>query len=214
MKKNILILLILISLNSFSQFSFLGLNTSSSVNGGIVNVYLNTSFGDYCEPSLENYAFSTNIASNEIALSVTYRMATVAPAIGCNILDTFSISVPDGTYNLTVCVDLIGIDINTQLEDTITADCDTSANVVLNLTELNLNNAIKIMPNPASEFFQIETEKGVEITRIELITLDGKIVNANHTAKSHIDVSSLSKGNYLVIIHTEKGVAVKKLMVE
>lgn len=72
---------------------------------------------------------------------------------------------------------------------------------------------VEMYPNPASTNLTIRS--GFMMDKIEIMTLTGQKVFENKTITDliSIDISSLSKGMYLVSIYSEKGVEVKPLIV-
>ena len=74
-----------------------------------------------------------------------------------------------------------------------------------------LANAISLYPNPVDQFLKIES-KGLNITRIEIVSiLGGKEKELNSNFKS-IFLGDLSRGIYLIKIYSDKGYTVKKLI--
>lgn len=56
---------------------------------------------------------------------------------------------------------------------------------------------IRAYPNPASDFVQLSYPKGLQITRIQILSIDGKVA-LNAPFNTQIDVSSLAAGNYIL----------------
>ena len=71
-----------------------------------------------------------------------------------------------------------------------------------------------MMPNPASD--QVTVMSSFRIERIEIYTLTGQRVMQENVGglSSQVDISSLSKGTYIVRIHTNRGVSSKRLVVK
>ncbi|HHH55122.1 MAG TPA: T9SS type A sorting domain-containing protein, partial [Bacteroidetes bacterium] len=77
-----------------------------------------------------------------------------------------------------------------------------------NTTNLYSTNAI-LYPNPASDFLMIDAPFSVE--EIVVISLNGKIVYKEKSFKTTIDISSLTEGNYIVVLHGKNTILTKKL---
>lgn len=79
------------------------------------------------------------------------------------------------------------------------------------INELNLANAISIYPNPTNGIFSIEADKikSIEITSITGEVIEHLVVNKNITT---IDLTSFSSGIYFAKIVTDKGSAIKKII--
>lgn len=82
------------------------------------------------------------------------------------------------------------------------------------IDKLNYNNqSISIFPNPTTSFISIDGEN-IEI--IEITNIEGQIIYQIevYNDKISIDLSSQSKGVYFVKVITNKGIAIKKIVVE
>jgi hypothetical protein len=86
---------------------------------------------------------------------------------------------------------------------------------VTSAREENLAERISIFPNPAHAFFTIKTEN-LPIKNLKLYSVLGQQVyqNVDIQANTSIDISHLPKAIYVLQIETEKGMIVKKLVVE
>lgn len=79
-----------------------------------------------------------------------------------------------------------------------------------------LKASLQLYPNPASEAITIKTV-GKTIEKINIHSLVGQTVLTavgNGTAEQSVDISTLSAGTYLVVIHTENGTETVKLIVK
>lgn len=70
--------------------------------------------------------------------------------------------------------------------------------------------SIKIYPNPAKDFITITSEKALK--SIEIYDALGRLIKTNSSNK--INVSQLSKGNYLLKIKTDSGEVIEKFIKE
>ena len=84
----------------------------------------------------------------------------------------------------------------------------------IGIDEKIAENEIHMFPNPASTNLTILS--GFKMDKIEIKSLTGQKVFENKTAidSISIDISSFSKGMYLVEIYSEKGFTVKQLIVQ
>lgn len=75
-------------------------------------------------------------------------------------------------------------------------------NSTINVNELSYSNDLRVYPNPSSDFINIEFEESQEIKTLNVLSMDGKLmesfVNFSNSNKMRIDVSSLSKGAYII----------------
>jgi len=87
-------------------------------------------------------------------------------------------------------------------------DC-AIVNVVSNVFE----KTIKIYPNPATNFFTVDLPEHIELIEgMDLINSQGQQVLS--TSSHYLSVASLPKGSYFLKIKMNKGVVVKKVIVE
>lgn len=82
---------------------------------------------------------------------------------------------------------------------------DTTLHAETFLTEI-----ITVHPNPTSGLFTIQTNTPLQ--QVEIYNMHG--IRLNATDKNEIDLSQHSKGMYLVKITTDKGTAVKKILLK
>jgi hypothetical protein len=71
---------------------------------------------------------------------------------------------------------------------------------------------ISIYPNPASQFINIESNS--KINKVEVFNLLGKRVLSTLNFKNNLDISSLSKGMYMLKLTSGKSVGSKKLIIK
>jgi hypothetical protein len=90
-------------------------------------------------------------------------------------------------------------------------DCvDTSACIYvghIGVEEPRLNRNLKVYPNPTSGMLNIDMNPNFGKLRIQLYTVQGLNVGSWVTSGNHIrlDVKSLSRGMYLVVVTDEDG---------
>lgn len=75
-----------------------------------------------------------------------------------------------------------------------------------------LSESITLYPNPVSDILNIESD--FRLTKVEIYTIVGGKVKEIITDFSTIQTGHLSKGIYILKIHTEKGIATKKFTKE
>ncbi len=79
-----------------------------------------------------------------------------------------------------------------------------------------ISNAIMLYPNPAKNTIHLKWDDEVNVSGIEIMSLDGKqltISRPENVSQYIIDISHLPTGMYLVKISTDKGSGMKKLIV-
>ncbi len=92
----------------------------------------------------------------------------------------------------------------------------TITNQSVGLNKVNLNNQIKIYPNPASNKLIITTTNNLTPDasglQLQLLDLTGKVI-ANYNNQTEIDISAIANGMYLLHIQTPNGNLVKQVVV-
>lgn len=79
---------------------------------------------------------------------------------------------------------------------TITTNCS------LHEENFELENTIKIYPNPVQNFIFINSNSS--ISKIEIYDLTGRIILSKITSDDRIDISNFKSGNYILKVYTEK----------
>jgi hypothetical protein len=78
----------------------------------------------------------------------------------------------------------------------------------------NVLNSVSIYPNPAKNSFNIKSD-GINIDTITVFNLDGKtVLKSNNNTTNTVDVSSLTKGVYLVKLQSANDQITQKLIIE
>lgn len=90
--------------------------------------------------------------------------------------------------------------------------------VTTNATELSTNDVLasnlKIYPNPAQDYIQIDTNN-INVSSVEMFSLVGqKVISGKKLINSKLNISSLNRGIYLLKVNTENGSLTKKILVD
>jgi hypothetical protein len=89
-------------------------------------------------------------------------------------------------------------------------------NYPLIITDFNLQNSFSIYPQPSKEQITISSND-IFFTDISLFSIDGKLILQNHFEKTlfhNLRMPTLSVGNYIIVVDTQKGIVRKKIVVE
>jgi hypothetical protein len=75
-------------------------------------------------------------------------------------------------------------------------------------------NNVTIFPNPTNEQIQIEIPVGFNISFIEIYTMQGNLAKSQRTENSQnkVDVGDLPDGIYIIRMHSDNGVVMKKMV--
>lgn len=93
--------------------------------------------------------------------------------------------------------------------------CVFNENGVVSVKENHqIRNNITIYPNPARDHLNIEPLRKNEISSIDIFSIQGKLIESKKTnnTQQSIDISDLSGGGYILKIHTENGLRMKKFI--
>ena len=79
----------------------------------------------------------------------------------------------------------------------------------LSSSDFQLNNKFSVYPNPISNQFQLNTD--ISIDKVEVLNLQGQVIKTFESQESY-NINDLSAGIYLVMIHSEEGKGIKKII--
>ncbi|NNK54701.1 MAG: T9SS type A sorting domain-containing protein, partial [Flavobacteriaceae bacterium] len=117
----------------------------------------------------------------------------------------------DGVYTVTLCsTDEYGNEGCCTFELTVES--------ILGATDNELNTAIGLYPNPASEQVTLANGSNILLDRAAIYDVNGRLINTidltNMGSEMVIDISQLSSGVYIVQISAENSTTVKRLIKE
>ncbi len=75
-----------------------------------------------------------------------------------------------------------------------------------------VSSSFTMHPNPASQFFTIESNQ--QIKKVEIIDLSGKIIKVYKHTQDKYSITDLSKGLYILNVQTDLGKSSRKLIVK
>ena len=84
-----------------------------------------------------------------------------------------------------------------------------NCNYTLSTNELK-KSTLKIYPNPVKNILNIDTED--QFQKADIYTINGQLIKTS--LLKEINVSDLSKGNYIIKIKTDKGLQTEKMIKE
>ena len=174
----------------------------------------------------EFYKFSA-VPSDLFILSPIYQPVSVKSiqALGLSSikadsvrLGTFSPLSIKGVYTLVLRNGQDGNDfimpcgVNFDRNDTLYINVDTHAYV--NIQE-NQNNLFKLFPNPAKDYFSIQTEKIGQKT-LSIMSVSGQVLDEYYFSDSEMTINTVQyeNGIYLVKVTSESGMAVKRISIQ
>ena len=93
----------------------------------------------------------------------------------------------------------------------------TSSDCFLSVSEAQLDQNVKLFPNPANESINLQIRGNVILNNINIYDLSGKLLlrksySRNNQSYFNLDISTLSTGVYLLELKTETATVVKRLM--
>ena len=72
---------------------------------------------------------------------------------------------------------------------------------------------IKLIPNPASDLLQIKTDNNLRFDAIELLSIDGKLLQSFSGTTRFVSVKNLTNGLYFIQFKAGKQLLIQKLQV-
>jgi Secretion system C-terminal sorting domain len=84
--------------------------------------------------------------------------------------------------------------------------------ITLGTTKNELDANVTIVPNPITSIFTIKANSTIELSKVEVLSVDGKILKTVLGQFAAVDIESLAAGNYFVKLYSDSGIAVKKII--
>jgi hypothetical protein len=206
MKKRIILITLIIAVSSMCGYSQILSNTTWMVydNSGTLQGYISFNT-DTVASSWDNISYDNFSIYQENGNNISF---IDLPDGLCTISDT-------GRYTFLVQNDTLKYSLVNDLCSDRTLSLCSFHWIRLNtgINNENLLPALKIFPNPASDFIVIETPHSLEI---DILNIRGQLIKTIYTAEklTSIDVADLSSGIYIIKAKSDRGIAVKKFFKE
>lgn len=188
-----------------AQFDITGFNGSNVTK--YVSPVLNLS--SVSNPTLEFYYRNKAWGSDQNVLKVYYRTSTTG---AWTLITTFNSNISDWTSSGTLTLPSPSATYQIALEGvawygrSITVDDVLVKSETLSTSESDKQkSALKVYPNPASDFINIKSDK--RISEISIFDLAGKQVNHhnNDSTEAKISIQQLPAGTYIIQSKTSDG---------
>ncbi len=133
----------------------------------------------------------------------------------CCMLETLNVDIVNGEVVVTGGVEPYDISIevtgNVQTVTVVDFDgCEATVQSILSVSDFS-EDKIKIYPNPASTEININIEgTGTEIVHLQMVSMNGQVLNLYQKSDRVLEVSNLSNGMYILQIELDNGVQVNK----
>ncbi len=82
------------------------------------------------------------------------------------------------------------------------------------LQEIKPDNLITVYPNPAKDKIEIKNNYNLFLQSIELFGINGRLIKTFCASSTALDISDITKGQYILNIHTDKGEFVEKIIIQ
>jgi len=92
------------------------------------------------------------------------------------------------------------------LNPTVTSDCDNN----MGTEDLSPQAKVTLYPNPVKDVLYFSASG--KVAKAEVYDLNGRLVKTTAVSNNSVNVSSLSKGVYFIILHTDKGIVKEKFI--
>ena len=147
----------------------------------------------------------------------TFKAHYRFPSLNAFFTDKFmNITTPAPT------VDIIRMELsisNTTYTNALLRMDDFKISALPSLPFLDTNNYVSdkfnLYPNPATNLVNITNSENMSVRQVEIYDLAGKLINTQHfnnETEIQLNIEALTSGTYLMHLHTNKGMAVKKLI--
>ncbi|MFH4963563.1 T9SS type A sorting domain-containing protein [Gaetbulibacter sp. M235] len=130
-----------------------------------------------------------------------------------------------GEFNRILSINDINAGLDVQSRSTSTSVCGTldpmtdyTGTCNLSVDDIAFNEAVKVYPNPSNGQFYINNKLGLNLTKAVVFDMSGRLISVfdilNSSNTKQINLTGLSKGIYLVNIHSNYAFVTKKLVLE
>jgi uncharacterized repeat protein (TIGR01451 family) len=92
----------------------------------------------------------------------------------------------------------------------ITNEAKTVIANTVNTHNIQADDEISIYPNPAADFFRIDTD--AKVSKVDIYDLSGRILQSSISVENQVDIKGLNEGTYIVKVYSERGVRVGKMV--
>lgn len=198
--------------NQSGDYTFYAIQDQNSCRSLPINVVL--TINPLPEITL-NYDFVNIISGDSVKIEAYNELLySWAPPVGLS--DTVGPSVTAFPINSQTYI-VTGVDVNGCVN---TAYVAINVDSLVGVSEVNLMSVYNVFPNPSFGKFTIESSSIVtDIKFIIIIDSQGKIVlskeiqsNADGSFKEEFDLSGFARGNYRILLKTDKDIFVKPLI--
>ena len=159
---------------------------------------------------LDNYSVYVSNTPDDTSMLATPVIFTEVLA-GVNVMTPRSVTLPS-TLTGTIYVAFRHHDVTDQFA--IDMDNVKVTSAPLKNDEFFTRN-FSIQPNPVSDVFNVTSKNGVAIETIQVLDINGRIVNqlnASSTESVQVNVANLNAGVYFVKVQSELGVGTSKII--
>lgn len=88
----------------------------------------------------------------------------------------------------------------------------TIDNSALSVDSYNLDSSIKLYPNPVSDNLNVKINNNLNIEKVEIIGITGKLIKETNFVNNSISTHNLKNGIYFVKIYSDKGISTEKII--
>jgi hypothetical protein len=170
-------------------------------------------------PGWSEYDYVTFDANIMVAATVTgnaiQQWLTVSPASGT--------VIPSGTQTIDLTFDITGLPDGNYLSTVVVgcndptteySEVDVNLTVVTSIDDNKNTIGIMTYPNPATHNFNIKSDSNIDL--VTLYDINGKLINTYNVnaTSTQINVSNLSKGNYVMKIKSGSNEITRNVVVE
>jgi hypothetical protein len=210
--KNVLIVsVLLLSLNSFSQ-KIDSINVLSQNTPPVIHVFGELYHTGYSITDVNYQILDSIVLTLFFKECNGYQVVTEFDTV-FSIMESWPMVTND--INILSILDTNTTDSNCFIVNQYdTLERNTFSTSILGVDNLLRQEKIKLCPNPVKESIKIEVSDNTEIESIELFDLGGKRVKTFNNSVGNLNISDLGSGTYFLRILTTKGGLAEKVIIE
>jgi len=200
--------------NDLYQQSIIQSDYSTAINGDslTINLGLTTNLANSSSQCLVIDSFHITYVNSQIVLNYFIDYSNELKKQNCNI-DTSITILADSAYNEIITIsNIIYQDLYTSslaMENEVTVD--TLAVNWMN-DFVSFSNDFIIYPNPVEDIVNLQNLENFNLSKIEIVDINGHIVFEKTTSTNYLNLDELSSGVYFLKFYSDNNVTIKQIL--
>jgi hypothetical protein len=182
----------------------------NSVAGGMAVNYEGTRLAMGCQDEIKVFAITYNVTGTPMLT----LLHSIKPAMGTNSAG-LAYDRAGNIYLISNSSERLGVWAMPKTDNSFTTPAPSSQIITLfrtGIDDVETAKAVKVYPNPASDFIRIESENTLQ--QVELYDFGGRLLRSVNASENKIQlpIDQLQKGIYLLKIKTNKGITNNRII--